>query len=58
MALLDVPAFLAPKDIQVGDGNAAVAIMHGEFLYGFLFVLAPVFNQLDNDAGDGPGSTD
>ena len=57
LALLDVPALLAPEDIQVGDGNAAVITLHGEFPNSFPFVLAPAFNQLDNDAGDGPGNT-
>lgn len=58
LALTDVPALLAPEDIQVGDGNVAVFAMHGEFPDGFPFMLAPAFNQLDNDAGDGPGKTD
>jgi hypothetical protein len=58
LALTDVSALLAPKDIQVGDGNVAIVTMYRKFPDGFPFMLAPAFNQLDNDAGDGPGNTD
>jgi hypothetical protein len=58
LALTDVPALLAPKDIQVCDWNIAVVTLHGEFADSFPFMLAPAFNQLDNDAGDSPGNTD
>jgi hypothetical protein len=57
LALTDVPALLTPKDIQVCDWNVAIVTIHGEFLDGIPFVLAPAFNQLDNDADDSPGNT-